>query len=69
MILLLYWPVSAILAKSSVYHMTEAELTLFLLSCIEGMLFFLVESRFSLVSVSWYSAVSCSPQIGLVCVV
>jgi hypothetical protein len=40
-----------------VYRITEAELTLFLLSCIESMLFFQVKSRFSLVSVSCYSAV------------
>jgi len=29
------------------YHITEAKLTLFLLSCIESMLFFLVERHFS----------------------
>ncbi len=40
-----------------VYHITEAELTLFLLSCIESMLCFLVESRLSLVNVFCSSAV------------
>jgi hypothetical protein len=39
-----------------VYHITEDELTLFLLSCIESMFCFLVESRFSLVHVFCSSA-------------
>jgi hypothetical protein len=40
-----------------VYHITEAELTLSLLSYIESMFCFLVESRFSLVNVFCSSAV------------
>ncbi len=41
------------------YHITETELTLFLLSCTESMFFFLVESHFSLGSVSCSSAILC----------